>query len=333
MRALTAAAVVSLAMAFAAPASAFEGGGRTPSQAPLITPGQHYTGQLNNHRNDANYNGDEEVALWRLPPVTTHDVVAVDWHGVPFTDYPGSFPVKMILAQGIDDFNWGSIFDTSEGSAYRLSGSGSARTEIVVQATDSASYLEFYAYADETNPAEYETYPYDFTVEPILHYLAVAITTERSVSANGILSATANLANGLPVPDGIAFVLSAAWPERGIASYRGISSGGVVNFQLALPETAWNQRARFIVSHPADGTYQAVNSSGAHLKVTKPAPTPLSPCVLAKRRAHSLGRQLKRLRRHARRAHGVGRRRLRHRAHRTKRKLHRARLKAEALCG
>jgi hypothetical protein len=248
---------------------------------------------------------------------------------VPFTHSPGNFPVEMLLAQGIDDFNWGSIFDSaSEGSQYHLSGSGSARTEIVVQATDSASYLEFYAGAYETNPTYYETYPYDFTVEPILHYLAVAIPPVTTVSANGILSATANLANGLPVPDGVTFVLSVAWSEGGIASYSGVSSGGIVNFQLALPETAWGKNVRFIVSHPADGTYQAVNSSGAHIKVTKPAPTPPSPCVLAKRRTRSLGRQLKRLKRQARSARGINRR-----AHRTKRKLHRARLKAEALCG
>jgi hypothetical protein len=333
MRALTAVAAISLAMILAAPASAFEGGGRSPSEAPLIAVGQHYTGQLNNHRSDANYNGDEEVALWRLPPVTTHDVVTVDWHGVPFTHSPGYFPVDMILAQGIDDFNWGSIFgNAGESSQYHLSGSGSARTEIVAQATDSASYLEFYAYANETSPTEYETYPYDFTVEPILHYLAVAITPAESVSANGILSATANLATGLPVPDGVAFVLSVAWREGGIASYTGISSGGVVNFQLALPETAWGKNTRFIVSHPADGTYQAVNSPSLHLKVTKPTPTPPSRCVLAKRRARSLARRLKRLRRHARRARGRARRRLRHRAHRTKHKLHSARHKAASLC-
>ncbi len=335
MRALAATVTaISLAMVLAAPASAFEGGGRKPSEAPLIAVGQHYTGQLNNHEDDANYGGYREVALWRLPPVTTHDVVTIDWHGVPFTDYPGSFPVGMILAQGIDDFNWGSVFGSAdEGSQYHLSGSGSARTEIVAQATDSASYLEFYAYAGETNPSEYETYPYDFTVEPILHYLAVAITAAKSVSANGILSATANLTNGLPVPDGVAFVLSVAWRERGIASYTGVSSGGIVNFQLALPETAWGKNSRFIVSHPADGIYQAANSSSLHLRVTTPTPIPPSPCVLATRRARSLARQLTRLRRHARGAHGIARRRLHRRAHRTKRELYRARLKAGSLCG
>lgn len=79
-----------------------------------------------------------------------------------------------------------------------------------------------------------------------------------------------------------------AWGKRGIASYTGVSSGGVVNFQLALPKTAWDERARFVVTHPADDTYQAVNSLGAHFKVTKPTPTPPSPCVRAKRRARSL---------------------------------------------
>ena len=38
-------------------AAAFEGGGRSPSVAPLITYGQHYSGTLDNRKEDANYGG------------------------------------------------------------------------------------------------------------------------------------------------------------------------------------------------------------------------------------------------------------------------------------
>ena len=111
-RALTAALMAAvLSLALCASAVAFEGGGRKPSEAPLITVGQHYTGELNNHENDANYGGSIEVAHWRLP-LSTRDVVVVDWHTVPFTDEPGRFPICMTLAQGIDDYNWGSVFMT-----------------------------------------------------------------------------------------------------------------------------------------------------------------------------------------------------------------------------
>ena len=112
MRALV--AMVGLIAAFAActatSALAFEGGGRKPSEAPLVTIGQHYTGKLNNHKNDSNYGGYAEVALWKLPPLTTRDVITVDWNSAPFTKSPGSFPICLVLIEGVDDFNWGTVF-------------------------------------------------------------------------------------------------------------------------------------------------------------------------------------------------------------------------------
>lgn len=334
-------AAISIALlGIASSASAFEGGGRKPSEAPLITAGQHYTGQLNNHENDANYSGYEEVALWRLPPVTTRDVVTVDWHSVPFT-HSSDFPICLILAQGVDDFSWGSVFGSASehncyesGPVYSLSGSGSAKSAITVQETNAnSSYLEFFSYANQDEPVRLETYPYDFTVEPILHYLSAAITPVKRVSATGTLHATANLATGLPAPDGLAFSLSVTWPGGGVASYTGVSSGGVAGFQLALPETAYGKQASFVVSHPADGTYQGVTTSKLEAKVAKPKTPAATPCSLAERRELSLTRQFKRLKRHARHAHGAARAVLHRRASRLKRKLHTAQVHADAVCG
>ena len=262
-------------MVIVSPALAFEGGGRKPSEAPLVAVGQHYTGQLNNHENDTNYGGFREVAIWRLPPLTTRDVVTVDWHGLPFTNRPGEFPIRMVFAQGIDDFNWGSVFESAtdccSSHIYELSGSGTARSEIVAQETNvNSSYLEFYDYAGETNPSHFETFPYDFSVEPILHYLTAAIRPVKRVSASGIVHATANLATGLPAPDGLSFNLEVTWSGGGVASYTGTSSGGVVGFQLALPETAYGKQATFVVSHPADGTYQGVTTFKLETLVAKP---------------------------------------------------------------
>jgi len=333
--------LVSLAvLGLSAQASAFEGGGRKPSEAPLITVGQQYNGQLNNHRDDANYGGFREVAIWRLPPVTTRDVVTVDWHSVPFTGRSGEFPICVTLAQGVDDYNWGSVFADAtryscndDGPAFKLSASGTARTEIVVQETNAnSSYLEFFASANETSPAGFETFPYDFTVEPILHYLGLAMRAVKRVSANGIVYATATLANGLPAPDGLPFSLAVSWGNDGTASYTGVSGGGVVGFQLALPETAYGKNASFTVSHPADGTYQAVSSAKLRVPVAKPKTPPPSPCVLAERRARSLKAQYQRLRRHAGRAHGATRRTLRRRAARVKRKLNAARARVDSAC-
>jgi hypothetical protein len=317
--------------------AAFEGGGKSPSAAPTIVVGQHYSANLNNHKSDANYGGYAEVAFWRLPAVSTRDVVTVDWHGAPFTHSPGSFPVCMTLVQGIDDFSWGGVFQErdycGEGSAYELTGSGTAHTEITVQdTTANATYLEFYAEARETEPADYETYPYDFTVGPILHYLDLAIRPVEEIPANGVIQATANLATGQPAPDGLPFNLTVTWRNGGIATYTGVSSGGVVNFQLGLPETAFGRSATFAASHPADGTYQGVEAPKLTVKIAKPpAPAP-SACDLAKARALVLTRQFKRLRSNARRAFGPRKRRLNRRAKRIKRRLDVTRREVQALC-
>lgn len=330
-------ATVVFSIALTASATAFEGGGRKPSEAPLITVGQHYTGQLNNHRDDANYNGGQEVALWHLPPLATRDVVVVDWHGAPYTKRTGEFPICMVLAQGIDDFNWGSVFEKarySSSSCHELSGSGSARTEIVVQeANSTSSYLEFAAFSNETNPSYYETFPYDFTVEPILHYLSVAMRPVKRVSANGIVYATANLASGLPAPDGLPFNLTVTWREGGIATFTGTSTGGVVGFQLALPETVFGKNADFTVSHPADGTYQGVSAPKLRIKIAKPKPPGPTPCSLAEKRELALARQLKRLKRHTAHAHGITRTFLHRRVRQTKSKLRKARHSTASLCG
>lgn len=336
----TIATTMLMVLGIAAPVSAFEGGGRKPSEAPLVAVGQHYNGLLTNHKDDANYGGHEQVAIWRLPPLSTRDVIYVNWHSVPSTGSPGYFPVCMTFAQGIDDYTWGTRFEDTVGfecegddaPVYRLSGSGTARTAITVQETNtSSSYLEFFTHANETEPSDFESFPYDFSLEPPLHYLGVAIREVKRVSANGVIRATATLANGLPAPDGVPLNLDVTWDGGGSASYASAVSAGVASFQLALPETAYDEQATFVASHPADGTY-AEASSRLRVNVKKPkAPAP-TPCFLAERRELSLKRQYKRLKSHAARAHGLTRRLLRRRADRVKRKLRVAHRRTKAVC-
>jgi hypothetical protein len=153
----------------------------------------------------------------------------------------------------------------------------------------------------------------------------------KKVSATGVIRATATLANGLPAPDGLPFNLAVTWEGGGSASYTGVSSAGGVGFQLALPETAYDERATFVVTHPPDGTYMEA-SSRLRANVKKPkAPAP-TPCFLAERRELSLKRQYTRLKRHAGRAHGATRRVLHRRAAHAKRELHAARLHAKSIC-
>jgi hypothetical protein len=260
-------------------------------------------------------------------------VVTVNWDAAPITGEPGRFPVCVTFLQGVSDFNWGDLWE--DASCMKLSGSGSARTEFVAQETNSnSSYLAFSSYAsrESSETSRYETYPYNFSVEPILHYLAVATRPVKRVAATGIIRATANLATGLPAPDGLGFNLVVTWPDGGIATYTAPSSGGVVSFQLALPETAYGKNATFEVGHPADGTYQAVTAAKLQAKVAKPKAPPPSPCLLAEKRVLSLKRSYLRLKRHAAQARGARRGILHRRVRAAKRKLRSAQAAADTAC-
>ena len=335
------AALVFVALIGAGPASAFEGGGRKPSEAPLINWGQHYSGQLNNHKEDAN-DSYEEVALYRLPPVSSHDQVIVNWHELPTTR--GYFPVCMTLAQGINDFNWGSVLGElhtnecgSGGPVYGVSTSGTAQTSITVQSSDSANtYLEFFTSASETNSSYFQTDPYDFTVEAPRHALTLTVPSVKSVAANGTLSASVTGATGLPGPDGLVYTLTANWGDDGVSIATAASVGGQIVFPLALPESAVNQRVRFIVSRAPDASYQAVEAPPMSAKVTarvQLAPPPASKaCTKAKTHAHVLARQQHRLEANARRARGWLRRKLNRRASEVGHELRAARAKATSRC-
>jgi hypothetical protein len=245
----------------------------------------------------------------------------------------------MMLVQGVDDFSWGTVFNSSggyrcEGSAvHTVAGSGTAQTTITVQNTDTvSSYLEFFAGAEETTPSEYETYPYDFTVEAPRHFLGLAVKPKTKVHANGAISAAATLANGLPVPDGFGFDLTVTWGDNGIATYAGASLGGVVTFPLALPESAVHERATFAVYRPADGAYQGVEADmKAQVTPVKATAAEIA-CRTASQHATSLARQYKRLKRHSQRARGFNRTRLKNRARHVRRAWRAARSDAAASC-
>jgi hypothetical protein len=339
---ISVAAVTAIALLLSvSSASAFEGGGRAPSGAPTIAWGQHYTGQLNNHREDANINSSccgRDVALWRLPAVSSHDQIVVNWHGLPST-YQSGFPVCMMIAQGINDFDWGSAFGSgscSSPNGYNLSGSGTAASQITLQNTDTGNtYLEFWSYADESSTSkELETFPYDFSVEAPRHYLNVNLPSFSEIPANGVVQASVTGATGLPAPDGLIYTLTVRWKEGGIAVYTAPSVGGQLAFQMALPESALKKGAGFVVSRPADGEYQAVESPAVHGKVSAPVAPPVSSaCKKAAANAYALARQHRRLQAHSRRARGIQRTKLRHRARHVAAELRAARAQVAGACG
>lgn len=305
-------------VATAGSATAFEGGGRSPSTAPTIEWGQHYEALLNNHRDDANYtSGLYTVALYRLPPVSTRDVVSVNWHVLPFTRSFSGYPVTLMLLQGVDDFNWGTTFGQiansccSGAGTYRVSGSGTARSEITVQQADaSATYLAFFARADATNPTELETYPYDFSVEAPRHALTLSVPPVNTVATNGQLRDSVAGVTGQPAPDGQTYTLTATW-SGGAWTGTSTTGGGNMTFQLSLPEAAKGRSVKFVVSRPADSQFQAVESAGFYAEVTGPyvPPAPKTPkpkpnraCKKASAKVETLARQRHRLQRNLHRA-------------------------------
>jgi hypothetical protein len=334
--------VLALTMAIGAgSASAFVGGGRTPSESPLLAWGQHYEASLGNNTAESNYEpsgccNSTQVAIWHLGPLSVHDQVAVNWHALPFA-HEGGYPVGLVFVENVDDFSWGTVFGSEEASYYHLSGSGTARSEITVQNSSSTDYLEFYSRARESNSQNFETYLYDFSVEAPRHYLSVSLGAVQKVATNGFLHATATLATGASVPDGYPFTLTGIWSGGGVFTTTATSVAGQITFPLAMPETAVGKYVEFVASSAATAEYQAVTSSKLGVEVTKPPappapPAPVDLCPKATNKAHVLARQYKRQLKHAERVRGRARRRLMHLAHATERQFIAARAAKRAAC-
>jgi hypothetical protein len=316
-------------------ATAFTGGGAKPSEAPLVTWGQHYEASLTNEFSKANYvppeccRGSYQVAIYHLSPLGVHDRVVVNWHDAPGPD------VGLIFVENVDDFSWGRVFERGEGQDFSVSGSNTARSEITVQNASASDYLEFFSEADATGSQGFETYLYDFTVEAPRHYLSVSIGAVQKVAANGVLHATATLATGAPAPDGLGFTLSGNW-SGGTFTTTAASVGGQITFPLALPETAYKHSVEFVATSAATAEWQAATSPKLSVEVTKPpVPAPaVEPqlCTKATNRAHVLARQYHRQLRHADAARGRNRRRLFREVHATGRRLDAAKAARKVAC-
>jgi hypothetical protein len=336
------AVLVSLVATSSAQAT-FQGGGKKPSEAATIEWGQHYVGELDNHSENANYldAGGFEVAFWRVPAISTRDQLVVNWQSVPTKS--GYFPVYMYFVQGVNDSNWGELFEHRE-SAFELSGSGTAASAVTVQDTDAggSSYLEFVSRAGTSvGDGGQETFQYNFTVEQPRHYLSMALPPFTEVAANGIVNASVTRSDGSAAPDGLTFGLTVRWSEGGTATYTATSAGGHVAFQLALPESVYKKSASFIGGRGADGEYQAVETPVTRAKVTEPPPPPAPPvvkrplpkaCKKANARVRVIARLHHRTATHWHRARGVERLRLHRRARILAGKLHRAKARAKVAC-
>lgn len=183
--------------------------------------------------------------------------------------------------------------------------------------------------------SDFETYPYDFTVEAPRHYIGIALSPVKEVSTNGSLTASVTAADGSPAPDGLSFTLSATWSGGGVASYTSATSGGKLSYGLALPETAAGKSVTFVAARPADAQFQAATTPKVSIQVAKapppPAPAP-SLCTLARQHRRAVGKQYLRLSRQAEGARGRHRRRLLNRKRHARRELEAARADVGVAC-
>jgi hypothetical protein len=264
--AMALAGVLLIAPASASAASA----GLKPSEAPLVAVGQHYFGNTQHEWNAGCCT--TTVDLWHLPPLLTADVLTVAWHAGQNEE-----GVRLCLAQDVDDYDWaenypnGSWHVCNGSQQYTVSGSGSARTTLQVRSSTANGYLEVLGSGPQW-PG-----PYDFTIESIQHAIGVGLSPVTRIKPTSILTGSANLSDGSPVPDGLAFTLSASWvtPVNKAShsrSYTVTSSGGALTFPLNLPSSAQGKHVSLTVARPADPQYLAASSPAIEATVARLTP-------------------------------------------------------------
>jgi hypothetical protein len=240
--------VLLAATAIAVPYAFADGGGLKPSQAPLVTVGQHYFGSTDHAANRGNW----EYDFWALPALIRADVVTVSWT---------TSSNAMCIFQSIDDYSWGDIaHDGCNGSeVFDVSGSGSSRSRLAAKASSASSYLTFYTCCSG--------HPYDFTVESIQHSIGLALKrTYKALSRTGSIKGTAALANGTPVPDGLVFMLTTSW-RGGRSVSQAASQKGKLVFKLHLPQKAHGKKASFVARYAQSAGYLAAHSATIKVKI------------------------------------------------------------------
>jgi hypothetical protein len=301
------------------PAAANAAGGANIASAPTVAYGQHTFGNTATGKW-----GCQPAEYWNLS-MKAGDQVTVDW-ATTAREYAYK---ALIYPAGTTDF---SINNVNALGYYEIGSNNHA--EAVFSTGTSGSYpLIFVASGCGSEP---HPGPYDFTAT-IQHGLTISLKSYAHIRTTTVIAATASTVDGVPVPDGLAFNLTASWPSqpsRESVTYTATSLGGAFAFPLALPETAKGKLATLIVSRPADAQYLAAESAKIEARVGRGAPpVVVTPCEVSRRHVHSLARQHRRLKRNAKLASGANRRRIQRRARRVGFKLRSARNHALAVCG
>jgi hypothetical protein len=249
-------------LALLAPAHAFAAGGKSIATAPPVTYGQQEFGNTAEDQYLEESCGFE-IAAWRSYwnlPVTAGDLLTIDWEGTRGTE------IKLVPV-GTTDY---TLFQVDPVVSEELPSSGRSQVQYTVPLSGVMPlYFRTCTYSWDT-PG-----PYNFIVTA-QHSLSIGLASQTNIQTNSVISGSARLASGAPVPDGMSFTLTAAWPD-GNASYTAASVGGGLSFQLALPESTEGQAVALTMSRAADSEYLEAKSGELTAKVAKPHPAPITP--------------------------------------------------------
>ncbi len=290
--------------------AAASGGGNIAS-ATTVSFGKHEFGNTSAGK----FEGCYPATYWNLP-LQAGDQVTIDWE-TPSHEYAYHLHV---FPAGTTDF---SINNVSPLETFGLGSNNQAESVFSVGASGVYPIL-FHGECGGTGG------PVDFTAVD-QHELVTALKPYAHLRTNTIVTGTASLGDGSPVPDGLSFALNVTWPG-GSSTYSALSGAGGLTFPLALPESAIGKVATFTITRPADATYLATKSTSLKVKISSPVAPSATPCEEARARAHVLARQFRRLSRNAARAHGARRHHLQRRKRKVKRKLDAARAGAAQAC-
>ena len=304
-----------LLLAALVPASASAAGGANIASAPAVVYGQHTFGTTAT----GSYEKCYPAEYWTLP-MKAGDQVTVDW-ATANREYAYK---ALIYPAGTTDF---SINNVNPLEYFYLGSNNHA--EAVFSTGIGGSYPLIFAGDECGGPTPG---PYDFTAT-LQRALTISLKNYTHIRTTTVISASASLADGSPVPDGLVFNLTVDWhsPTHESVLYTASSVGGAFSFPLALPETAKGKKATLAVSRGPDPQFLGAESAKLEVKVGRGSPPP-TPCEVATASAHSLARQHRRLAHNARYARGRRKRRLRHRVHRVAHRLRAARAQAAAAC-
>ncbi len=248
-------AVLSLLLMLVLPqAQAFASGGADIASAPPISYGKQLFGSTATDGHGEDSFGCGVGLSWWLLPVLAGDEVTID--------VEGALNQLDAMTVGTTDYN----LHSSSVFTYAEVGSSDKQELSFTAPVGGAMPLEFFTACGDSwrQPG-----PYDFTATDH-HAVVAALKRYPHIKTTTPLVGTASLADGTPVPDGMAFTLTVSWSNHSHAQYSATSVGGVLTFPLSLPATAQGKKATFVVTRPADGQYQAAKGDKMEVVVARP---------------------------------------------------------------